>query len=139
MEMARKPGIIHLELQLWAAQEEAEGFISNLGNADKLVGLWEDIREAILEYQVCMSLGYPALQCLTFEPDFITTKFLWQGSSAPGESPPLRLSFLSSEWRTDISESRSSRHDAPHYWSRVSLWGRKCVPERNEAGCPVAD
>ena len=35
-------------------QGKAEGFFNNVGNADKLSGLIEDIRDAMLEYQVCI-------------------------------------------------------------------------------------
>ena len=46
LENARR-GMVPLE-----AQGEVEGFFCNLNNADKLGGLLEDIRDAMLEYQV---------------------------------------------------------------------------------------
>ena len=30
-----------------------EGFFSNVENADKLAGLVEDVRDAVMDYQVC--------------------------------------------------------------------------------------
>ena len=36
-------------------QGKAEGFFNNAENAGKLGGLVEDIRDAMLEYQVCCS------------------------------------------------------------------------------------
>ena len=35
-------------------QGKAEGFINNVTNADKLGGLVEDIRDAMVGYQVCV-------------------------------------------------------------------------------------
>ena len=35
-------------------QGEVEGFFKNSENADKLGGLVEDIRDAMMEYQVCI-------------------------------------------------------------------------------------
>jgi len=36
-----------------AKQGKVDGFFNNLKNADKLGGLVEDIRDAVMEYQVC--------------------------------------------------------------------------------------
>ena len=38
-------------------QGKIEGFFNNVGNADKLGGLVEDIREATMDYQVCDQSG----------------------------------------------------------------------------------
>lgn len=35
-------------------QGKAEGFFNNVKNADKLGGLVEDIRDAMMDYQVCI-------------------------------------------------------------------------------------
>ena len=35
-------------------QGDVEGFFNNVKNADKLGGLIEDIRDAMMEYQVCI-------------------------------------------------------------------------------------
>ena len=35
-------------------QGDVEGFFNNVKNAEKLGGLIEDIRDAIMEYQVCV-------------------------------------------------------------------------------------
>jgi hypothetical protein len=34
-------------------QGKVEGFFTNVENADKLAGLVEDIRDAVMDYQVC--------------------------------------------------------------------------------------
>lgn len=42
------------DLSRLGEQGKIEGFFNNVENADKLGGLVEDIREAMLEYQVCI-------------------------------------------------------------------------------------
>ena len=44
---------IQRELDPLAKQGTVEGFFNNVKNADKLGGLVEDIRDAVMEYQVC--------------------------------------------------------------------------------------
>ena len=41
------------ELEPLAKQGRVEGFFNNIANADKLGGLVEDIRDVVMEYQVC--------------------------------------------------------------------------------------
>ena len=66
-----------------------EGFLKNVGNSDKLGGLLEDIRDAMMDYQVRMSLNYPGSRRLMFELDFIAARYLRQELSAHRESHPL--------------------------------------------------
>jgi len=42
------------ELALLGEQGTVEGFFNNVENADKLSSLVEDIRDAAMEYQVCI-------------------------------------------------------------------------------------
>jgi hypothetical protein len=44
---------VRRDLALLEAQGNVEGFFSNTENVDKLSGLLEDIRDGMLEYQVC--------------------------------------------------------------------------------------
>ena len=68
-------------------QGNVEGFFNNVVNADKLGGLNEDIRDAMMEYQVCTcDLSAPAL--LTFAPDLVTARHLRQELSAHRGSHP---------------------------------------------------
>ena len=76
MEMARKLEGICSDLTPLAEQGKVEGFLNNVGNADKLGGLLEDLRDAMMEYQVCTSPDYLALQPLIFKPGFIATGYL---------------------------------------------------------------
>jgi hypothetical protein len=54
VRIARKLQDVHQGLNLLEEQGKAEGFFNNVENADKLRGLVEDIRDAILVYQVCV-------------------------------------------------------------------------------------
>ena len=76
MRAARKLEGIRLDLTSFAEQGKVEGFLNNVGNAGKLGGLLEDIREAMMEYQVRMSPDYLVLQHLMLEPDFVATRSL---------------------------------------------------------------
>ena len=67
----------------------AEGLVKNVENADNLGGLVEDIRDAMLEYQVCIRKLYVSDMRLTPAPDFVTTKHLRKQSSAHRESRSL--------------------------------------------------
>ena len=51
-----------------------EGIIENVENADKLGGLVEDIRDAMLEYQVCIRKLAISDTHPTFVPDFVTAR-----------------------------------------------------------------
>ena len=46
---------IDRDLSLLAEQGRLEGFFKSAVNADKLGGLIEDIRDTMMEYQVCIS------------------------------------------------------------------------------------
>lgn len=44
---------VHRELEPLAKQGKVEGFFNNIKNADKLGGLVESVRNAVMDYQVC--------------------------------------------------------------------------------------
>ena len=50
--MVRKFGDVGQALTQLREQGKAKGFFNNVGNADKLGGLIDDIRDAMMEYQV---------------------------------------------------------------------------------------
>ena len=58
-----------------AEQGKVEGFFNNVENTNKVGGLVEDIRDAIMEYQVC-TLKYPFLPRLIAVLDFVATRSL---------------------------------------------------------------
>ena len=74
MRVTRKLQAVHQDLDLVAKQGNVEGFFRNLENADMFSGLVEDIRDAMMEYQVC--LGDASLAPLTFAPDFVAARYL---------------------------------------------------------------
>jgi len=68
----RQLGWVLQELKPLVEQGRVEGFFDNTENANKLDGLIEDIREALMDYQVCIS-NCSCLPYLTFMLDFIAT------------------------------------------------------------------
>jgi len=75
MGVSRKLQDVRRGLAPLKQQGKAEGFFNNFENAGKLDGLVENIRDAMMEYQVCV-LNYSFLPRLTFVPDFIATRSL---------------------------------------------------------------
>ena len=61
----RKLGSIHRELALLGEQGKSKGFFNNVENSGKLGGLVEDVRDAIMDYQVCAAINSSFL-CLIF-------------------------------------------------------------------------
>ena len=51
----RKLEDIHQDLVALGSQGKAKGFFSNVENADKLGSLVEDVRDVMMDYQVCSS------------------------------------------------------------------------------------
>lgn len=73
--IARKLEIVLRNLNPLEEQGGIVGFLKNANDAQKLKGLVEDIRDAIMDYLVCTS--NPILTShLMFTPDFITTRYL---------------------------------------------------------------
>ena len=61
MGMARKLDGVLQNLALLAEPEKAKGFLNGVGNANKLGGLLEDIRDAMMDYRVCTSPDHLAV------------------------------------------------------------------------------
>ena len=55
MRIYRKLQDIHQDLVTLGSQGKTEGFFNNVENADKLGGLVEDVRDVMMDYQVCAS------------------------------------------------------------------------------------
>ena len=53
--MGRKLGGVREDLTILTKQGKVKGFLNNVGDAATLGGLLEDIRDAMMEYQVCIS------------------------------------------------------------------------------------
>jgi hypothetical protein len=63
--MGRKLEDIRQELALFGEQGKTKGFFTNVENAEKLGGLVEDLRDAMMDYQVRAPSSL-SFQCLTF-------------------------------------------------------------------------
>ena len=61
------------DLRLMAEQGKVKSFLNNTRNADKLRDLLEDIRAAMMEYQVRVNELAGSPQNLILEPDFVAT------------------------------------------------------------------
>ena len=55
MGITRKLEYVDQELALLAGKGKAAGFLANTENAQRINGLVEDIREVMMDYQVCAS------------------------------------------------------------------------------------
>ena len=60
--MSRKLETVHQDLTQLAEQGKVEAFLKNVGNTGKLGDLLEDVRDAMIEYQVCISSDNVLLQ-----------------------------------------------------------------------------
>ena len=90
----RKLNNVLRELELLAEQGKAVGFFNNIDNADKLWGLVEDIRDAVMDYQVRNRRNYLTLACLTPVPDSFATRSLRQELPTHREDPFLLFNYL---------------------------------------------
>ena len=77
MLVFRKLGHVLQGLKLLEDQGTVEGFFSNVENADKLAGLVEDVRDAVMDYQVC-DQNNVIFPCLIPISDSIATRHLLQ-------------------------------------------------------------
>ena len=77
MGIARKLDDVDRELALLAGQGKVVGFLANTENAQRINGLVEDIREVMMDYQVCASniLLFPYLINVL---DLVATRYLRQ-------------------------------------------------------------
>ena len=65
MRIGRKLEDIRRELALLGERGKIKGFFNNVEDAEKLGGLVEDIRDAMMDYQVCAS-NTSLYSCLCF-------------------------------------------------------------------------
>ena len=95
--IARKLKNVLRNLNPLEEQGRIVGFLKNADDAQKLNGLVEDIRDAIMDYLVCTS--NPILTShLMFTPDFITTRYLCQWPSVDCESYSLMIRVCVVTW-----------------------------------------
>ena len=60
MRIGRKLEDVRQELALLGEQGKTKGFFNNVENAEKLGGLVEDVRDVMMDYQVCTSNNLPS-------------------------------------------------------------------------------
>ena len=74
--MDRKLERARQDLALLEERGKIEDFLKNVRNTDKLGSMLEDIRDAIIEYQVRMSFNQLSLLYLMPNPDFVAARYL---------------------------------------------------------------
>ena len=79
---------VHQDLALLEEQGKAEGFFNKVENADKLSGLAEDVRDAMVDYQVRTSSHLVSLYLKLFS-DVITTRHVRQELLSHREPHPI--------------------------------------------------
>jgi len=92
MGIARKLEEVRRDIAFLARQGKAEGFLNNVENVDKIGGMVEDIRDAIMEYQVRISY-HSFSPRLTFAVDVAATRYLQQELPTHRRSHPLAHAF----------------------------------------------
>ena len=75
MVIARKLEEVHQDLTQLMGQCTAVEFLTNTENMQRINGLVEDIREVMMDYQVCM-LNYLFPTSLMFVLDLTTTRYI---------------------------------------------------------------
>ena len=66
MGTGRKLEGIHQDLALLGEQGKTKGFFNNVENSDKLGDLVDDIRDAVMDYQVCITSNSLPSPCSGF-------------------------------------------------------------------------
>ena len=74
--MDRKLERARQDLALLEEQGKIEDFLNNVRNTDKLGSMLEDIRDAIIEYQVRVSFNHLSLLYLIPNPDSVAARYL---------------------------------------------------------------
>ena len=91
MENRRKLEDVHQDLVVLGSEGKTKGFFNNVENSDRLAGLVEDIRDALIDYQVCALNGLP-FSCSSFsqtslQQDIYNRSSLLIVSLVPSYSP----------------------------------------------------
>jgi hypothetical protein len=140
MGIGRKLEDIRQDLALLGEQGKTKGFFNNVENADKLGGLVEDVRDAVMDYQVCIPSNHlsPCAQVsCRHRCNRTYTTGVACSSLVPSHHP--FLSRLVADQRIGIGGPRPSGPDVSHPGCRVLVREQAGVPEGNSEGCPVGD
>jgi hypothetical protein len=114
MGIARKLEDVHQALDPMTTQGDIVQFLSNAENAQKLNDLVDDIREAVMDYQVRTSQGL-ALSVSNIRTDFLTARYLQQHPSV--DRKPFVLTIwpfivICKQDRADLALLKGMRHVA---------------------------
>ena len=127
---------IHRGLAQLGGQGKIEGFFNNVGNADKLSGTVEDIRDAMMEYQVCVrnipTIGISDTRTRLHYSRISTTRIAnssWVTLHHP-------VSLLTNKY-AGIDRSGPPQWDAPFRRRWLYVWEQARLLEGNEEGCPA--
>jgi len=118
-------------------QEDLALFLKNPENAQRLNDMVQDIRDALMDYQV-RSSKRPALAMANIYSDFVATRHLRRGLSTNRESYSPTVTPFVVTCKTGRCGPPSSGKHASHKWGRVPFWEQAGVYEGNKGGCPPA-
>ena len=137
--IGRKLRGIHRELASLGEQGKTKGFFNNVENSGKLGGLVEDVRDAMVDYQVCTTTDSSFLYLILCRPRYNRTHTAEVSYSSL--VPPHHLSPPGSaaNQRIGISGPGPSGQDVSHSGRRIFMWKGAWVSERNSEGCPVGN
>ena len=120
------------------SQGKTKGFFNNVENAEKLGSFIEDIRDVMMDYQVCPSnsLSFSAHISCRRRCNRISTT----GASCSSlvSSRHISLGLVTDQW-VGVGGPCPSGQDASHPGCGVLVWEQAGMPERNAEGCPVGD
>ena len=135
--IGRKLEATREDLALLEEEGKAKGFFNNVENADRLTGLVEDVRDAIMDYQVRVSNTLPFLYLRFLQTSL--QQDTYNKNCLLIVSPILLLPCFVADEQIGISGPDPSGQDVSHLRCRVFVWEQAGVSEGNPEGCPVGN
>ena len=136
--VGRKLQDVCQELTPLGEQGKVEGFLNNVENADRLGSLVEDIRDAMMEYQVCVH-NLPIVGTSDVRIRLRYSKISTTRAVNSSRVSPHCLSSSQTNRYIGIGGHCPSQQHASYHRRWVSVWKQEGVPEGNTEGCPVGD
>ena len=137
MRIYRKLEDIHQDLVTLGSQGKTKGFFNNVENADKLASLVEDVRDVMIDYQVCPLNSLPFSAQVSRRRRCNRTSTTGASSSSLVSYDRISLSDLVTDQLVGIGGPYPSGQDASHPGCGVLVWEQTGVPEGDAEGCPV--
>ena len=139
MRIGRKLEDINRDLATLGEQGKTKGFFNNVENAEKLSGLVEDVRDAMMDYQVRSPIA-------SFSRAYVPCRHRYNGTYTTRVSYSSLVSYYHpslsdsvTDQQTGVSGPCPSGQDVPHSGCRILVWEQAGVSERNPKGCPVGN